>query len=240
MGRTSGGGHWKRATATGRGRKSGIWRMVSGLIGGKRERYGGEEGVMAGFILDLYDPGRAQNNRPLPQLRAYFIRTSCWKFTTDHHLSSTTTWIGPRGSSPRTCEGDRVLGWIWMHYQKGIHYHRLPIRERIDPFFFLPPSFLGIIIIYLFMVVRPRVNTADNRFFVEYFVESTFIPVYDVYHRGTIPRSSSMIYGGLDRYIIVSTQSLFLFLLYLGCVLLRRINNENEVVLIEEKEGGRC
>lgn len=115
-----------------------------------------------------------------------------------------------------------------MHYQKGIHYHRLPIRERIDPFFFLPPSFLGIIIIYLFMVVRPRVNTADNRFFVEYFVESTFIPVYDVYHRGTIPRSSSMIYGGLDRYIIVSTQSLFLFLLYLGCVLLRRINNENE------------
>lgn len=65
---------------------------------------------MAGFILDLYDPGRAQNNRPLPQLRAYFIRTSCWKFTTDHHLSSTTTWIGPRGSSPRTCEGDRVLG----------------------------------------------------------------------------------------------------------------------------------
>lgn len=127
-----------------------------------------------------------------------------------------------------------------MHYQKGIHYHRLPIRERIDPFFFLPPSFLGIIIIYLFMVVRPRVNTADNRFFVEYFVESTFIPVYDVYHRGTIPRSSSMIYGGLDRYIIVSTQSLFLFLLYLGCVLLRRINNENEVVLIEEKEGERC
>lgn len=127
-----------------------------------------------------------------------------------------------------------------MHYQKGIHYHRLPIRERIDPFFFLPPSFLGIIIIYLFIVVRPRVNTADNRFFVEYFVERTFIPVYDVYHRGTIPRSSSMIYGGLDRYIIVSTQSLFLFLLYLECVLLRRINNENEVVLIEEKEGGRC
>lgn len=116
-----------------------------------------------------------------------------------------------------------------------------PVTDpRKDRSIFLPSPLLPRYYYYLFIYGCPRVNMADNRFFVEYFVESTFIPVYDVYHRGTIPRSSSMIYGGLDRYIIVSTQSLFLFLLYLGCVLLRRINNENEVVLIEEKEGGRC
>lgn len=67
----------------------------------EKDRERGVGGVMAGFILDLHDPGLLHPPPP-PQLRAYFIRTSCWKFTTDHHRSSTRTWIGPR-----TCERGR-------------------------------------------------------------------------------------------------------------------------------------